>query len=61
MPMRSLALLLGDVRGAVAHRYGARDSLGHLMDTAKVIQSQRAATWPSTTAARCATLAPPAT
>jgi hypothetical protein len=39
VPMRPLALLLGDVRAAAAYRYGARDSLGHLMDTAKVIQS----------------------
>jgi hypothetical protein len=39
MPIRSLAWLLGDVRAAAACRYGARDSLGYLMDTAKVIQS----------------------
>jgi hypothetical protein len=39
MPIGSLALLLGDVRAAAAYRYGARDSLGNLMDTAKVIQS----------------------
>jgi hypothetical protein len=39
MSIRSLAWLIGDVRGAAAYRYGARDSLGHLMDTAKVIQS----------------------
>jgi hypothetical protein len=39
MPIRSLALLLGDVRAAAAYRYGARDSLGNRMDTAKVIQS----------------------
>jgi hypothetical protein len=39
MSIRSLARLIGDVRGAAAYRYGARDSLGHLMDTAKVIQS----------------------
>jgi hypothetical protein len=39
MPMRSLALLIGEVRVAAACRYGARDSLGYLMDTAKVIQS----------------------
>jgi hypothetical protein len=37
MPMRSLAGLLGDVRAAAAYRYGARDSLGNRMDTAKVI------------------------
>jgi hypothetical protein len=37
MPIRSLALLLGDVRAAAAYRYDARDSLGHRMDTAKVI------------------------
>jgi hypothetical protein len=35
----SLALLLGDVRNATAYRYGAMDSLGNRMDTAKVIQS----------------------
>jgi hypothetical protein len=35
----SLALLLGDVRNAAAYRYGAMDSLGNRMDTAKVIQS----------------------
>jgi hypothetical protein len=39
MPIRSLALLLGDVRAAAAYRYGARDSRGHRMDTAKVIHS----------------------
>jgi hypothetical protein len=39
MSIKSLAWLIGDVRGAAAYRYGARDSLGHLMDTAKVIQS----------------------
>jgi hypothetical protein len=39
MPIRSLALLLGDVRAAAAYRYGAEDSLGNRMDTAKVIQS----------------------
>jgi hypothetical protein len=32
-------LLLGDVRAAAAYRYGAMDSLGNRMDTAKVIQS----------------------
>ena len=37
MPMRSLPGLLGDVRAAAAYRYGARDSLGNRMDTAKVI------------------------
>jgi hypothetical protein len=39
MPIRSLALLLGDVRAAAAYRYDARDSLGSRMDTAKVIES----------------------
>jgi hypothetical protein len=39
MPIRSLALLLSDVPTAAAYRYGAMDSLGHRMDTAKVIQS----------------------
>jgi hypothetical protein len=39
MPVRSLALLLGDVRAATASRYGATDSDGNRMDTAKVIQS----------------------
>ena len=39
MPISSLALLLGDVRNATAYRYGAVDSLGNRMDTAKVIQS----------------------
>jgi hypothetical protein len=39
MTTRSLALRLGDVRTAAAHRYGARDSLGNRMDTAKVIPS----------------------
>jgi hypothetical protein len=42
MPIKSLALLLGDVRNAAAYRYGARDSLGNRMDTAKVIQSPQA-------------------
>jgi hypothetical protein len=41
MPIESLALLLGDVRNATAYRYGAVDSLGNRMDTAKVIQSPR--------------------
>src|SRR5919197_1165848 len=35
----SLALLLGNVRNATAYRYGAMDSLGNRMDTAKVIHS----------------------
>jgi hypothetical protein len=38
-PIGSLALLLGDVRNATAYRYGAVDSLGNRMDTAKVIHS----------------------
>jgi hypothetical protein len=42
MPIKSLALLLGDVRAAAAYRYGARDSLGNRMDTAKVIEHQEA-------------------
>ena len=39
MPSRSLALLLSYAPTAAAYRYGAMDSLGHRMDTAKVIQS----------------------
>jgi len=39
MPISSLALSLGHVRAAAAYRYGARDSLGNPMDTAKVIDS----------------------
>jgi hypothetical protein len=35
----ALAGLLGDVRAATAFRYGASDSLGNRMDTAKVIAS----------------------
>ena len=53
--MTPLAGLLGDVRAAAAFRYDARDSLGNRMDTAKVIVSPAAATWPSTTATRSAT------
>ena len=37
--MTTLAGLLGDVRSASAFRYDARDSVGHRMDTAKVIPS----------------------
>ncbi|HSO55650.1 MAG TPA: hypothetical protein VL330_23565, partial [Actinomycetes bacterium] len=37
--MTPLAGLLGDVQGASAFRYDARDSLGNRMDTAKVIPS----------------------
>jgi hypothetical protein len=37
--MTTLAGLLGDVRSASAFRYDARDSIGHRMDTAKVIPS----------------------
>ncbi len=39
IPIRPLAVLLGDVRAATAYRYDATDSLGNRMDTAKVIAS----------------------